>query len=291
MSEETRPELPAGESGGASPEPGASPAAEAAPVAATEEGADYTEAGTGDRWAHRRAEPRPLAFMWTVYLFTATAMTFAAISGAGGLTLDVYRPALRILLMTVAVGVAVVWPMVRLSQSAPVGPAAGASLKDWFAIVAPLQAIVWPQWLLAGWPVRVIAGLAGTLSAWAVLTAGMLALYFAWESGRERRDATGRSWMMAGFVGVAGLGPAGGAVWGLLTSMGPGPPGRLTWWMLSSPLSAVFEITRDEPSGPAVMAVWAVAANVAVAGLVCWFWSAAARRKPVAGVTSGPTSA
>lgn len=246
-----------------------------------------------DRWSHRRAEPRPLAFMWTLYLFTATAMTFAAITGVGGLTLDVYRPALRILLMTVAAGVIVVWPMIRLSQTGPAESAAVASLKDLFAIVVPLQAIVWPQWVLAAWPVSVIAGLAGTLTAWAVLASGVLALYFRVEwsrlSGRsagEARPVAGdRSALTLVFVLMAGLGPLIGAAW----SMAAGP-GRSTWWMLMSPLSAIYEITAERAGGAAltrgVAAHWAVAANVAVVGLVCWFWSVAPRRRGAGRVAS-----
>lgn len=246
-----------------------------------------------DRWAHRRAEPRPLAFMWTVYLFTATAMTFAAISGVGGLTLDVYRPALRVLLMSAAAGVVLVWPMIRLSQTGPLDHPASASLKDLFAVIVPLQAIIWPQWLLASWPVSVIAGLAGTLTAWGVLTAGILALYFRWEATGGR--AGPRAGMMLVFVLLVGLGPLAGAAWSMVQSAGQSGAPRATWWMLSSPLTAVFEITaeRAEGAGAArgVPAPWAVAANVAVAGLVCWFWSVAAGRRGPAGVTSGPTNA
>ncbi|MCC6676224.1 MAG: hypothetical protein IT436_03690 [Phycisphaerales bacterium] len=292
------------------PPPAAALAGEAAAAPAPDDGLAHEELTEPepinyDRWAHRRAEPRPLAFMWTLYLFTATAMTFAAITGVGGLTLDVYRPALRILLMTVAAGVIVVWPMIRLSQTGPAEHPAAAALKDLFAIVVPLQAIVWPQWLLASWPVSVIAGLTGTLTAWAVLASGILALYFRLEAARggygaHDEDVRGggfgaRASMMLLFVMLAGLGPVIGAAWSLLTSLGPGAPGRATWWLLSSPLTAIVEITADRPEGAAavrgVAAHWAVAANVAVAGLVCWFWSVTPRRPGPGRVTSGPTSA
>lgn len=293
---------------GQMPHAEAPPAADAAPAAGdglVHEQLTEPEPINYDRWAHRRAEPRPLAFMWTLYLFIATAMTFAAITGVGGLTLDVYRPALRILLMTVAAGVIVVWPMIRLSQTGPAEHPAAASLKDLFAIVVPLQAIVWPQWLLAAWPVSVIAGLAGTLTAWAVLASGILALFFRLEAaragiagpedGESGRGFGARASMMLVFVMLAALGPIIGAAWSLLTSLGPGAPGRATWWLLSSPLTAIFEITSDRPDGAAavrgVAAHWAVAANVAVAGLVCWFWSVTPRRRGPGRVTSGPTSA
>lgn len=246
---------------------------------------------TGDRWAHRRAEPRPLAFMWTLYLFAATAMTFAAIRGVGGLTLDVYHPALRVLLMTVAAGVVVVWPMIRLSQAGPPEHPASAALKDLFAIVVPLQAIVWPQWALTGWPVSVIGAVAGTLTAWAVLTCGLLAIYFRVEPAQAEESPPGgfgsRAMMTLVFVLLAALGPVVGAAWSLLG--GTTTPARTSWWMLSSPLTAIFDITADRAAGPVLRGVpahWAVAANVAVAGVVCWFWSLTPRRRAPGRVTS-----
>lgn len=255
-----------------------------------------------DRWAHRRAEPRPLALMWTVYLFIATAMTFAAISGVGGLTLDVYRPALRVLLATVAAGVILVWPMIRLSQAGPAEHPGVASLKDFFAVVVPLQAIVWPQWVLAAWPVDAIGVLAASLTAWAVLSAGVQALYFRWERGAGPAEGDGydavrggpRAAMMVLFVGFAAAGPLLGSAWMLVaTGQWPAPAGG-AWWMLTSPITAVFELTRDRFStgfsARAAPAHWAAAANVAVVGAVCWFWSAA-RGRGAAGVRSEPTNA
>lgn len=245
-----------------------------------------------DRWAHRRAEPRPLALIWTIYLFAATAMTFGAIMGVGGLTLDVYRPALRILLATVGGGVILMWPMIRLSQTAPIEHPAVASMKDFVAIVVPLHAMVWPQWLLAAWPVQVIAGLAMTLTAWAVLTAGLLAWYFRYEiergavdqTGQPRPAGGGRAGMMLVFVVLAVLGPVLGTV---LTMSGVGVvggPGTSLWWLLSSPITAVFEISRDRfwtgSAAVTTVAHWATAGGVGVTGLVCWIGAALARHNP-----------
>lgn len=280
--------------------------AEPAPVADPVQPLGHEEVGEPrpirtDRWAHRRAEPRPLAFMWTIYLFIATAMTFAAITGVGGLTLDVYRPALRILLATVGAGVILVWPMIRLSQTPPDEHSAVAALKDFFAIVVPLQAIVWPQWLLAAWPINVIGALSATLTAWAVLASGLLAIFFRHGPSREPHAdfapptsaPTARTSMMIVFVALAALGPILGAAIDLLGTSGRGSPGP-AWWMLASPISAVFEVSRDRfstgSSAKSLPVHWAAAANVAVVGFVFWFWSVVGRRSAER-VPSHPTSA
>src|SRR5262245_36263588 len=96
-----------------------------------------------DRWAHRRGEPRVFAFLWTLFLFAATATTFLAALSAGSSTPDVMRPATRALLAVTITGIVLVWPMIRLSQSADRHPIGGVA-QDLVVILIPVQAVIWP---------------------------------------------------------------------------------------------------------------------------------------------------
>ena len=61
-----------------------------------------------------------------------------------------------------SIGVAVLWPMVRFSQSRPRGSPTVAAAKDLIVVLAPLQAVIWPQFFWGRWPIEVVAA----LSAW-----------------------------------------------------------------------------------------------------------------------------
>src|SRR5262245_56761146 len=67
-------------------------------------------------WSHRRGEPRTFAAIWLLFLFAATILSVGAVGLFGLVSTDVYRPAARVMLEIVTVGVVILWPMVRLSQ-------------------------------------------------------------------------------------------------------------------------------------------------------------------------------
>ena len=69
-----------------------------------------------DRWAHRRAEPRPLAFFWTTLLAIGTVVLLASTTSTGILGQDVYRPAVRTLVTVGLTCACLLWPLFRLSQ-------------------------------------------------------------------------------------------------------------------------------------------------------------------------------
>src|SRR5690606_8437853 len=127
-------------------------------------------------------EPRALAFVWTLYLFIATFLLLMKVGATGAIAPDVYRPGARMLLMWVAAGIGLFWPLVRLSQRSATEPIT-AAVKDFFVIVMPAQAVIWPQWWLAGWPVAGVAAVAATLAAWASVVAAGIALALPGEPG------------------------------------------------------------------------------------------------------------
>lgn len=206
-----------------------------------------------DRWAHRRGEPRVFALAWTIFLFAATLATFVAAQSASGGDRGLVRAAAQMLVFASALGVTVLWPMVRLSQW-PDGRPVWGSLRDLVVLLVPLQAMLWPQamWWLARWPAPVIVALDLLLLCWGVLVGGLLAWCQALRLRALRDPDPARAWgparsagAMVLFVLLAGAGAAGALGGGpLLTGGDLTPPAWRPGWMLS-PLTGVFEITRD----------------------------------------------
>jgi hypothetical protein len=246
---------------------------------------DFT-AAPPDPWAHRRGEPRTLAAMWLLFLFAATILSVGAVGLFGLVSTDVYRPAARVMLEIVTVGVVVLWPMVRLSQEAPRSPLR-AMLGDCLVILGPTQAVIWPQALtwMAGWPTQVVGIAAGLVTGWGVLIAGLLALYFARtrsalsgaeRSGQDARHGTGVPPHTAG-TAVPPIPPwAMMALIVLLVTLGPLiaalRAGGGVDWLMSSPLTGIYEVTRDRLwTGQAA----AIDERHRVAVWLCWLAGAA----------------
>lgn len=235
-----------------------------------------------DRWAHRRAEPRPLALLWTTYLAVATVVMLTSLIAFGGADHDVYRPAARALLAVTAVGIVVLWPMVRLSQVRPPEGPSAAVAKDLIVVLAPVQAVIWPQAfvVLAHWPLEVVAALAAMLAAWGVLIGAVLVVALQAVTGERaaprgpRRAGAARGVWMLVIIALVASGP----LIGLLVGPGTGDPfeepGRVSAWALTSPVTAVFEIARDRPwSGwpaEARPAHWWTTTIVGGLGLLAW---------------------
>src|ERR1043166_1453153 len=134
------------ESPGPPPEPSPAPQPETpaspAPEASATPGEPPVRPLVPDPWAHRRGEPRTFAALWLLFLFAATILSVGAVGIFGLMSTDVYRPAARVMLEIVAIGVVVLWPMVRLSQAAPAFPLR-AMLGDAVVVLVPAQAVIW----------------------------------------------------------------------------------------------------------------------------------------------------
>ncbi|MBK7404870.1 MAG: hypothetical protein IPJ41_09615 [Phycisphaerales bacterium] len=226
-------------------------------------------------WAHRRGEPRVFAFFWTLYLLLATISAFWRVGAPGAHDPSALRPAARAVLAATAVGVALLWPMARLSQLRPsvrFRAVMRAVWQDMVVVLVPAQAVIWPQIAMAAWPVSVVGALAASICAWGLLGGALLTLAL-WT----RRPA--RGWWMLAFVTIAGIGP--------LIALGPAGASPhsadFDWWWMTSPITSGFEISRDRPwtgsaaaVGPghwrAIGAVFGVAAGLwAILGVLGLF--------------------
>lgn len=219
--------------------------------------------GPRDRWAHRRGEPRTFAFLWTLYLLLATVAMFWKVLRVGAPTLDIYRPAMQLLLLSAAVGATVIWPMVRLCQEAPAERRWSHVWADVAVIMLPFQAVLWPQVLLAQWSGAVVLAVDLLLGAWVVLM-GVLVL-----AGWERRGWW-RALPLALGILLLGAGPLVGMA---SRAVGSSGSGLGDWWM-SSPFTGILELTRVEQTearrGIVDEREWALIGLTWVGAIVSW---------------------
>ena len=221
----------------------------------------------GGNWSHRRGEPRIFAFCWTFYLLLATLGAFWSIGAPGTTDAGALRLASRSLLAAMSVGLVILWPMLRLSQSrlgsGSVREAALGVGRDLLVLLIPAQAIIWPQIVMAGWPVNVVGALSAGLVAWTLLVGGLLVI------ARASRKPGPGVWMVF-FVLIAAVGPL--AALGPIRNSTPQPD--FGWWWMTSPITTGFELTRDRLWSGASAAItsghWKAIGLVGAAGGGLW---------------------
>lgn len=193
--------------------------------------------GEYDRWAHRRGEPRQFVVWWSAYLLVSSILAMGGMGFIGLAGYEIFRPAVQILLTMTAVGLAILWPMVRLSQEGPSRPLESFAL-DGLVLLIPGLAVLATQCMpwMAGWPPRVGLTVAASYVAWAAASAGLLTGYFTRWEGRLSRWA-----LMAAIVALAGLGP----VLALAAMWLGAAEGAVEFLLMLSPLTATLEATRD----------------------------------------------
>lgn len=129
-----------------------------------------------DPWAHRRGEPRVFAFLWTLYVLVSVAGSILWLATTGLFTASGYGPAARVMLIVLATGVTLVCPMIRLSQVAPDGNLPKAIFVDTLLIQLPVQLVIWPLRILAGWPLSVVLAVSTQFLAWGLIAGGAVCL-------------------------------------------------------------------------------------------------------------------
>ncbi len=246
-------------------------------------------------WSHRRGEPRGLALGWTVYLMASAIISFGPSVMALASTPSAYRPAAVRLTVLVAVGLYALLPLVRLSQAWPLRPARSA-MVDLCVLLCPALILVWPQMILAWWPVDVTAGVSALLVGWSLILGAILTLAAPLAGPHARAagpDAALRLAIISAWYALIIAAPLAGLAMLPSMSLGGdhrGPFGGTAW--MFSPISGVFEITRDRSwSGrPARTApehwasiglIWIVAALL---------WSAVLARRSGARPSAKPTT-
>jgi hypothetical protein len=193
--------------------------------------------GRYDRWAHRRVEPRQFVVWWSFYLLAASMISLGSLGFIGYVGFEVFRPAARILLTMSGIGIAVLWPMVRLSQEPPRSPWSAFSL-DGFVMVVPALVVLATQSMpwMAGWTPIVAFAIGLSYLVWTIVAAAGLATYF------TRLETTVPRWVcMLGFVLLVCAPPLAAMILGPLGL----PSQAMDVMLMASPLTAAFEATSD----------------------------------------------
>jgi hypothetical protein len=221
-----------------------------------------------DPWAHRKGEPRLLALAWAMYLMGAALTTIFAVRSLGAPTPDRYSYGCRAMVIIVVVGLTVLWPMTRLSQAGPSRPVR-ATVLDLFAILAPVQAVIWPMAWLTNWWWDVVAGLNLMVAGWAVLAGSIVA------RGCASGSVAVRAGLTALAVALVGWAPALS-----LVSEAFGTPDLPGWWGLLSPLTATLALTAAPGNQSVGMSAgeWIAAGVPLVLGVALLMWAGAGRR-------------
>jgi hypothetical protein len=227
------------------------------------------EAGNPDRWAHRRGEPRVFAFFWTTYVLLAVAGSLTWLARSSVVSVGAYGPAARIMLVVIAVGIMVLWPMTRLSQASPERNSLVSSLADLLVIELPVQIVVWPLYVLANWPRDIVMALAALMVVWGVVSGGVLALAMGGRAVIQARDPRlgGRVfWMLLVLVLVLG----GPVIGGVIGSRGGKIPG---WLTMTSPITAIPALTGHGligPGAPVTRVQWDTIVTTLSLGVFAW---------------------
>lgn len=194
-------------------------------------------------WSHRKGEPRVFALLWMIFLLMVTAMMFSRLATAYSISPSISRPASRQMLVVIAFGMCVLWPMTRLSQTIPRPSIVASCLRDMVVILIPLQAIVWPQRLivLGGWSTKVVLVLDLHFLAWGLVIAGATSIASILIAGSTNHARARVLAMLAVLMVVFGV-----PMVELVTLKGApiGPANANLGWMLS-PITGILEITAD----------------------------------------------
>ena len=185
-------------------------------------------------------------------------------------------PAPRWMLLSSMLGIMLLWPMIRLSQSArpaseplaPVRPgpnrrpravlAVMLVLQDWLCLNLVIHAVFWPLRLSTRWSIELTLWLVAAAAAWSLLTG----LVLAW--GRLRDTGGRRALAMAILVAVVFAEPTAHALLGLVDQPS-----------FVSPLDALWSLAMAAPgvdpwSDPSLRPHLLQTISVGVASLVGW---------------------
>ena len=212
----------------------------------------------GKPWAHRRGEPRLFVLCWAIYLLAASGATIMRLPQMGYTEPRFVQFSARLLVLLIAIGLVLLWPMVRLSQAAPRRPVT-ATAVDIAALFLPLAAVLWPVTWLGRWPTPVTLALAGMLLSWGVLLGAIVAL------GVRRAPSAARTGWALLAVGIVVAGPALAAVL-QATLIAPGV------LLYASPLTAVFALTTEPSGRTAIMhpGEWWAGAAPLIPAVILW---------------------
>jgi hypothetical protein len=213
--------------------------------------------------------PRGLIFLASVWLVASWLLAIGLRSPVEASSAS-YTPGVRLMLICLAVGLVIGWPLLRVSQP-PMPFPLRQVLLDLIVLLALVQVVVWPLRLVTAWSPARTAALDATLTAWALLAGALVASV----AGSPR--AGPRNLAMLGCAGMCVIGP-------VLALAGVGIPTLEPLGRRLARIGPMLEVHTLSSGGasPPTGQQWAWIGLVGLAGVACWVGlglTAAARRR------------
>lgn len=204
--------------------------------------------------------PRGLVILASLWIFASWALTIGLRPPVAA-SLASFMPGVRLMMASLAVGLCVAWPLLRLSGPRERWPVLRVSV-DLLTLAALFHVVIWPLRLATPWPPSRLALMDAILFAWLAITAAVLTVALAGSAAKTRVAA------MAACIGIAVI----GLPMRLLTAT-TGMEAPPAW--LQGPVMATLTLGGEpgevtEPGGWAGVAVLAGAA--AAAWTAAWWW-------------------
>jgi len=144
--------------------------------------------------------PRGLVMIAAIWVFLSWVLLFGIRPPIQPQTAS-YGPTLELLFISIGVGVAIGWPLLRLSarpSRAPIGQA----LFDGLALILLMQVVIWPLRLVSNWTIPRMWLILASLGAAIALTGALLAA----TQGSTNRATRTRAMTLAVVIALAPLG-------------------------------------------------------------------------------------
>lgn len=200
---------------------------------------------------------------WSAFLLVATAMTVFRAGSPAGLPVSAARTPARDLFAVMALGVTLLWPMLRLCERAPRDRRARAAraLGDSLVVAAPALTVVLASQIVVGWGWLATGAVSLLYTGWTLLVGALLAI-----GAGARTGATRAGWMA--LIACLALGaPA-------LTIVADAR-GRDRAFLLASPVTAPGAITASASGAPVSPGADAWLAGAIPAALAVPLWALA----------------
>ncbi len=130
---------------------------------------------------HRRAHrpypvrlPRALLLWWSMWLLASWVLAFGTSSPFFS-NIRSYELGVQRLSVLLSLGIAIGWPLIRLSGRSRTAPRLVAFV-DWLALAGTLQVVLFPMRVSAQWSFTRLLALDGTLVLWALIFGAIIAL-------------------------------------------------------------------------------------------------------------------
>ena len=151
--------------------------------------------------------PRGLIFLASVWLVVSWMIAIGLRAPVQRSSAS-YTPGVRLMLLCLAIGLMIGWPLLRLSQKSPAYPLRQTVL-DLVVLLGLTQVVLWPLRLVTTWPPARTAAIDATLAGWGLLVGAVIAAAITTDKTGPRIIA------MLACLGMCLLGPEFGWASGL----------------------------------------------------------------------------